>query len=62
MRSVIILPSKPGIRVVVAQQFEVAEWIARRGLIPFIEPEVSIKSPAKADVGVILSRNRRALG
>jgi fructose-bisphosphate aldolase, class I len=54
MRSVINLPSRPGIRAVVAQQFEVAERIARHGLMPIIEPEVSIKSPDKAGAEAIL--------
>ena len=47
MRSVINLPSKQGIAAVVAQQFDVAAQIAKHGLIPIIEPEVSIKSPNK---------------
>src|SRR5262249_195875 len=42
MRSVINLPSKDGIAAVVAQQFEVAAQIAKYGLMPIIEPEVSI--------------------
>lgn len=54
MRSVINLPSKQGIAAVVAQQFEVAEQIARHGLMPIIEPEVSIKSPGKAAAEAIL--------
>ena len=54
MRSVINLASKQGIAAVVAQQFEVAEQIARHGLLPIIEPEVSIKSPDKAGAEAIL--------
>jgi fructose-bisphosphate aldolase, class I len=54
MRSVINLPSKSGIAAVVAQQFEVAEQIARHGLLPIIEPEVSIKSPDKGGAEAIL--------
>jgi fructose-bisphosphate aldolase class I len=54
MRSVINLPSAPGIKAVVAQQFELAERIARHGLMPIIEPEVSIKSPDKAGAEAIL--------
>jgi len=45
MRSVINVPSKQGIAAVVTQQFDVAARIAQHGLIPIIEPEVSIKSP-----------------
>jgi len=48
MRSVINLPSKSGIAAIVKQQFEVAIRIAKHGLVPIIEPEVSIKSPDKA--------------
>src|ERR1700729_829053 len=48
MRSVINLPSKDGVESVVAQQFEVAAQIAGHGLMPIIEPEVSIKSADKA--------------
>ena len=54
MRSVINLPSKQGIAAAVAQQFAVAEQIARHGLMPIIEPEVSIKSPGKAAAEAIL--------
>jgi fructose-bisphosphate aldolase, class I len=54
MRSVINLPSKEGIAAVVAQQFEVADQIARHGLVPIIEPEVSIKSPDKKGAEAIL--------
>jgi fructose-bisphosphate aldolase class I len=54
MRSVINLPSKDGIAAVVAQQFEVADQIAEHGLMPIIEPEVSIKSPDKVGAEAIL--------
>src|ERR1700720_2606862 len=54
MRSVINLPSKQGIAAVVAQQFDVAAQIAGHGLIPIIEPEVSIKSPDKSGAEAIL--------
>ena len=54
MRSVINLASKDGIAAVVAQQFEVAAQIAGHGLMPIIEPEVSIKSPDKAGAEAIL--------
>ena len=54
MRSVINLPSKSGIAAVVAQQFEAAARIAEHGLMPIIEPEVSIKSPDKAGAEAIL--------
>jgi fructose-bisphosphate aldolase class I len=54
MRSVINLASKDGIAAIVSQQFEVAAEIARHGLMPIIEPEVSIKSPEKAGAEAIL--------
>ena len=54
MRSVINLPSKQGIAAVVAQQFDVAARIAEYGLMPIIEPEVSIKSPDKPGAEAIL--------
>src|SRR5260370_21764711 len=54
MRSVINLPSRHGIAAVVAQQFDVAAQIAEHGLMPIIEPEVSIKSPDKPGAEAIL--------
>jgi len=54
MRSVINLASKEGIAAVVAQQFDVAAQIGKHGLMPIIEPEVSIKSPDKAGAEAIL--------
>jgi fructose-bisphosphate aldolase, class I len=54
MRSVINLPSREGIAAVVTQQFDVAVQIAEHGLLPIIEPEVSIKSPDKAGAEAIL--------
>jgi len=54
MRSVINLPSKAGIAAVVAQQFEIGAQIAEHGLLPIIEPEVSIKSPDKKGAEAIL--------
>jgi fructose-bisphosphate aldolase class I len=54
MRSVINLASRDGIEAVVAQQFELAEKIAAHGLIPIIEPEVSIRSPDKAGAEALL--------
>jgi len=54
MRSVINLPSNEGIAAVVKQQFDVAAQIAGHGLMPIIEPEVSIKSPDKAGAEAVL--------
>ncbi len=54
MRSVINLASKTGVAAIVKQQFEFGEQIANHGLIPILEPEVSIKSPDKAGAERIL--------
>jgi fructose-bisphosphate aldolase class I len=54
MRSVINLPEQEGIAAVVEQQFQVADQISRHGLMPIIEPEVSIKSPDKKGAETIL--------
>lgn len=47
MRSFIQEPNEQGIKAIVDQQFEYADKVAQRGLMPIIEPEVSIKSPDK---------------
>jgi fructose-bisphosphate aldolase class I len=47
MRSFIQEPNDGGIKAIVEQQFDCAEAIARHGLMPIIEPEVSIKNPDK---------------
>jgi fructose-bisphosphate aldolase, class I len=47
MRSFIQEPNEGGIKAIVDQQFDYAHTIAERGLMPIIEPEVSIKSPDK---------------
>ena len=54
MRSVIERASPTGIAAIVAQQFEVAAQISGHGLMPIIEPEVSIKSPDRAACDEIL--------
>ena len=48
MRSVIKLPGG-GLGAVVDQQFEVARQILAAGLVPIIEPEIDIHSPAKGE-------------
>jgi fructose-bisphosphate aldolase class I len=47
-RSVIKLPGA-GLDAVVAQQFEVAQQVLAKGLVPIIEPEVDIHSLRKAE-------------
>jgi len=54
MRSVIERASPTGIAAIVRQQFEVAAQISGHGLMPIIEPEVSIKSPERAACDVLL--------
>ena len=55
MRSVIAQASADGVEAIVAQQFEVARQIMGHGLMPIIEPEVSIKSPTKAAAETMLN-------
>lgn len=54
MRSVIADAHPAGIEAVVEQQFAVAAQIAATGLVPILEPEVSITSPHKAEAETIL--------
>jgi fructose-bisphosphate aldolase, class I len=54
MRSVINHASKEGVAAIVKQQFDVADQIAKHGLMPIVEPEVSIKAPDKAEAETIL--------
>ena len=49
MRSVVYESSAAGVRRVVDQQFEFAERIIDHGLLPIVEPEVSIVCENKAD-------------
>ncbi len=54
MRSVINLASKEGIAAIAKQQFQIGRQIVAHGLVPILEPEVSIKSPDKAGAESIL--------
>jgi fructose-bisphosphate aldolase, class I len=54
MRSVIKDANETGIAAVVDQQFEYADRIRAAGLVPIIEPEVSISSPHKAEAETML--------
>ena len=54
MRSVIDRASPAGIAAVVEQQFEVANQVLDHGLMPIVEPEVSIKSADRAESDEIL--------
>ena len=53
-RSVINLANAGGIAAVVAQQFEVARKVLSFGMVPIIEPEVSITSPERGEADRIL--------
>lgn len=57
MRSVINLANQAGIDAVVKQQFEVGAQIIAGGLVPIIEPEVSIKSPQKVEAEAALKKS-----
>jgi fructose-bisphosphate aldolase class I len=54
MRSVIDAANPQGIAAVVDQQFEVGRQILAHGLVPIIEPEVTISIPDKAEAEDIL--------
>ncbi|SEK73131.1 fructose-bisphosphate aldolase, class I [Roseovarius nanhaiticus] len=54
MRSVIDAASASGIDAVVAQQFKVGQQILGHGLIPIIEPEVTISIKDKAEAEALL--------
>jgi fructose-bisphosphate aldolase class I len=54
MRSVIDAADPRGIEANVAQQFEVGKQIQRHGLVPIIEPEVTISIPDKAEAEDLL--------
>jgi len=54
MRSFIKDANKSGVHAVVDQQFDVGLQILGHGLVPIIEPEVDIKSAAKAEAEDLL--------
>jgi len=54
MRSVIKDASESGIAAIVDQQFEYAKRISAAGLVPIMEPEVSINSPHKEQAETLL--------
>ncbi len=54
MRSTINLASESGIAAIARQQFEIGAQIGRHGLVPILEPEVLIKSPAKPKAEALL--------
>lgn len=54
MRSVIKDADKNGVNAVVAQQFEYGAAISAAGLVPILEPEVSIDCPVKGEAEKLL--------
>jgi fructose-bisphosphate aldolase class I len=54
MRSVVKDADAEGVNAIVDQQFEVGAQIAAAGLVPILEPEVSIDSPNKAEAEDLL--------
>jgi fructose-bisphosphate aldolase class I len=54
MRSFVQEPNEQGIKAIVDQQFDYAEKISQRGLMPILEPEVSIKSSDKPKADSLL--------
>jgi fructose-bisphosphate aldolase, class I len=57
MRSVIKDANEAGVAAIVDQQFEYADRIRAAGLVPIIEPEVSIASPHKEQAETMLRDN-----
>ena len=57
MRSVIDEDNEIGIEKIVNQQFEFGEMIMQAGLIPIIEPEVTINISRKSETEEILKKN-----
>ena len=53
-RSVIGAANPTGVEAIVAQQFEVAERVLSHGLVPILEPEVTVTIADKTDAEAIL--------
>ena len=56
MRSVINDADEAGISAIADQQFDYASRILAAGLVPILEPEVSIKAPKKAEAEAMLKK------
>lgn len=54
MRSVIAAANADGIRANAAQQFEVGQQVLAKGLVPILEPEISISIPDKSRAEAML--------
>lgn len=57
MRSVIHDANPTGIQQVVAQQFAIAKQIMAAGLVPIVEPELSVTSDGKARAEILLKQS-----
>jgi fructose-bisphosphate aldolase, class I len=55
-RSFIAESNEKGVRAIAEQQFEVGQQVAASGLVPILEPEVSIKAPNKGEAEAMLKR------
>ena len=53
-RSVIAEANREGIAAVVAQQFEIGRRVLAKGMMPIIEPEISIKSATRGECDTIM--------
>lgn len=60
MRSLVLLADDVGIEALLDQQFEYARQVLATGLIPVLEPEVDIASPAKEQAEAFLEAGLRA--
>jgi len=56
MRSVVNSANEKGVAAVLDQQFAVGQQILKAGLMPIIEPEVSIGAPDKAEAEALLKK------
>ena len=53
-RSVINSANAAGIAAIVAQQFEIAQQVLSKGLMPILEPEINIKSATRAECDMLM--------
>lgn len=60
MRSVIKAANPTGIKKIVDQQFEIGMQIVKAGLVPILEPEVSIGSSTKQEAEALLLKEIQA--
>ena len=53
-RSVINSANAAGIAAIVAQQFEIAQQVLAKGLMPILEPEINIRSATRAECDTLM--------